>query len=124
MVGCTEKLVTATPPDVPVFLPKNVAQPVTTQLGDTSDISIVHNVPINFLWQTDRATTDTFYSGTSTLALNDSVVANNVFDSGLYSHYVEAKRFPVATKIYFRVRALGSNGNSTFSPVGSYSTPN
>ena len=124
LIGCTEKLVTVTPPDAPVFLPENVTQAVSFAPGDTAGASVNHTVPYAFTWQTDRATTDEFYSGVFPDELHDSVVAVNVNAAAPYFHDVSSKRFPTGTKIYFRVRALGANGVSRFSAVGNFTTPN
>lgn len=124
VVGCTEDLVPPATPDVPVFLPANAAQPIhlVEEVGDTSEVRLSRTVPIDFSWETDRATTNVLYFGFRADSLRDSISAPVVPLEGRYLYAAGPKRFPVATAIFFHARAQGANGLSSFTPVSRFVT--
>ncbi len=126
VVGCTEPLGPPVTPDIPVFLPANAAQPIQLfeDVGDTSEVKLSRTVPIDFSWETDRPTTNVLYFGLRADSLRDSIPAPGVPVSGRYIYAAGPRRFPVATPIFFRARALGANGLSSFTPVGRFVTLN
>ena len=120
-LGCKSNSIDTPQPDPPRF----VMEPTPT-IEDTSQATTLGLLKVRFLWQTDRSSVDVLYYGSSVDSLRDSVAAQNSPGSGsTYIHSAPAAGSPALSlpsrrPFFFRVRALGGNGESGFSPTYRY----
>ena len=117
LAGCTDNTTTNPVPDVPHYLPANAVNPVTLILSDSTALHPSGKAPISFSWVTDRTSTDEFYYGATPDALRDSLAAQ-LFETGTdHAHTLGPLMLPLGARYYYRVRSLGLNGLSAFTPV-------